>query len=68
MGWVRPGPLRRGHPLRHASWAHQGSNSTRAATSALDRDRARVALVVANDGRGRALTAGAALAGELLSP
>jgi D-alanyl-D-alanine carboxypeptidase len=65
-GWIRPGPLRAGHPLRRAAWAHQGSNRSWAATIAIDRDRSRAALVVTNDGRRRALTGGAILAGRLL--
>ena len=49
MGWIKP-PY-----LRGTSYSMQGSNTMWAAAALLDHDRERAALVVANDGRRRAL-------------
>lgn len=49
MGWIKP-PY-----LRGSSYSMQGSNTMWAAAALLDHDRERAALVVANDGRRRAL-------------
>lgn len=58
MGWGRD---RDGRP------GVQGSNTLWSATALMSRDRSRTALVVANDGRTRVLTASVSLARQLLA-
>ena len=60
MGWASAAGL-------DASYGMQGSNTRWAATALIDRERSRIAAVVANDGRSRVLTATALLARDLLS-
>lgn len=61
MGWMK---TRGGF----ASYIMSGSNTLWSATSALDEDRRRCAMVVCNDGRSRVLNGSAALATRMLIP
>jgi hypothetical protein len=60
MGWAEA----RG--LGAATLGQQGSNTYWVATALMDRDRARVALVVVNEGRARLLRGTARVAADLL--